>query len=129
MTVFLCLVAVIGLWLPAATPGSAVRENIPLIVIFAIGFGFASGSNISLTPVCVGQLCETEEYGRWYATCYTIVSFGCLTGVPIAGAIITIDGGEYWGLILFTGACYAIGLACFTAARVMMVGWSLRAVY
>ena len=34
------------------------------------------GSNISLTPVCVGQLCDTEVFGRWYATCYTIVSIG-----------------------------------------------------
>ncbi|MCJ1388751.1 hypothetical protein MMC18_001600 [Xylographa bjoerkii] len=129
ITVFLCLMFVIGLWLPAATPNSAVRDNMPLIVIFALGFGFSSGSNISLTPVCVGQLCETEQYGRYYATCYTVVSFGCLTGIPIAGALIGLDGGEYWGLILFTGACYSVGLVCFTTARIMSVGWGLKAVF
>ena len=129
ITVFLCLLFVIGLWLPAATPDSAVRDNIPLIVIFVLGFGFASGSNISLTPVCVGQLCETEQYGRYYATCYTVVSFGCLTGIPIAGALISLDGGEYWGLILFTGACYLVGLVCFITARIMSVGWRLNAVF
>lgn len=129
ITVWLCLIFVIGLWLPAATPTSSVRDNIPLIVVFVIGFGFASGSNISLTPVCVGQLCSTQEYGRYYATCYTIVSFGCLTGIPIAGAIIKLDGGEYWGLILFTGACYAIGLVCFVTARIMKVGWAMRTVF
>ncbi|MCJ1436807.1 hypothetical protein MMC27_006189 [Xylographa pallens] len=129
ITVFLCLLFVIGLWLPAATPTSAVRDNIPLIVIFVLGFGFASGSNISLTPVCVGQLCETEQYGRYYATCYTVVSFGCLTGIPIAGALISLDGGEYWGLILFTGACYFVGLACFITARILRVGWRLNAVF
>jgi hypothetical protein len=47
-----------------------------LLVIYALLFGFSSGSNISLTPVCVGQLCKTENYGRYYATAYTIVSFG-----------------------------------------------------
>ncbi|MCJ1378914.1 hypothetical protein MMC17_002013 [Xylographa soralifera] len=129
ITVFLCLMFVIGVWLPAATPESAVRDNIPLIVIFVLGFGFASGSNISLTPVCVGQLCETEQYGRYYATCYTVVSFGCLTGIPIAGALISLDGGEYWGLILFTGACYFVGLVCFATARIMSVGWRLNAVF
>ncbi|MCJ1404250.1 hypothetical protein MMC11_007475 [Xylographa trunciseda] len=129
ITVFLCLMFVIGLWLPAATPHSAVRDNVPLIVIFVLGFGFASGSAISLTPVSVGQLCETEQYGRYYATCYTVVSFGCLTGIPIAGALISLDGGEYWGLILFTGACYLVGLVCFTTARIMSVGWGLKAVF
>jgi MFS family permease len=129
ITVVMSLICVLGLWLPASTPDSPVRTNIPLIVIFAMGFGFSSGSNISLTPVCVGQLCDTEEYGRYYATCYTIVSFGCLTGIPIAGAILGIDGGEYWGLVLFTGLCYAAGLACFVAARVIKVGWDLRKIY
>ena len=69
LTVALCLVMVFCVWIPS-------RGNITGTVIFALGFGFASGSNISLTPVCVGQLCDTEDYGRYYATCYTLVSFG-----------------------------------------------------
>ena len=69
ITVALCLVCVLGLWLTA-------DGNVSQLCVFAVGFGFGSGSNISLTPVCVGQLCDTEVFGRWYATCYTIVSFG-----------------------------------------------------
>jgi MFS family permease len=69
LTVLLCLLCTACLWLPA---GSSTA----LLVIYALLFGFASGSNISLTPVCVGQLCKTENYGRYYATAYTIVSFG-----------------------------------------------------
>ena len=122
VTVLFCLVIVLGAWLPT-------HGNIAATCIFALAFGFASGSNISLTPVCVGQLCDTEEYGRYYATCYTVVSFGCLTGIPIAGQILGIDGGEYWGLILFTGMCYLGGLLCFTAARVVSVGWNPRIIY
>lgn len=53
----------------------------------------------------------------------------CLTGIPIAGEILSVNDGDYWGLIVFTGICYALGLICFTAARVLKVGWSLRAVY
>ena len=53
----------------------------------------------------------------------------CLTGIPIAGQILTACNGSYWGLILFTGMCYAGGLLCFAAARVMKVGWRVRAVY
>lgn len=89
-------------------------------MVFVVVFGFASGSNISLTPVCVGQLCETRDYGQYYATCYTIVSVGCLTGVPIAGEIIERDGGQYWGLIVFTGCCYVGAFGAFAIARAQM---------
>lgn len=68
-TVALCVLCNACLWLPAG-------DSLALLVIFALLFGFGSGSNISLTPVCVGQLCKTENYGRYYATAYTVVSFG-----------------------------------------------------
>ncbi|OQD59961.1 hypothetical protein PENPOL_c036G03018 [Penicillium polonicum] len=77
ITVALCFICNCCLWLPAA-------ESVPLLVVYCCVFGFASGSNISLTPVCIGQLCATEHYGRYYATAYTIVSVSTLTGVPIA---------------------------------------------
>lgn len=69
LTNILCLVAVLGVWMPAG--GSTVA-----VIIFSVVFGFASGSNISLVPVCVGELCPVENYGRYYTTVYTIVSFG-----------------------------------------------------
>lgn len=69
LTVALCLITTLALWLPAG-------DSVAMQCVYAVLFGFASGSNISLTPVCVGQLCRTENYGRYYATCYTIVSFG-----------------------------------------------------
>ncbi|KAL9021958.1 MAG: hypothetical protein Q9185_000829 [Variospora sp. 1 TL-2023] len=67
--VALCLISVLGIWLN-------VGGSIAGLCVFGVLFGFASGSNISLTPVCVGQLCEPEVFGRWYGTCYTIVSIG-----------------------------------------------------
>lgn len=116
VTVALCLLCNACLWLPAG-------GNVPLMIVYCVIFGFASGSNISLTPVCIGQLCKIENYGRYYATAYTIVSFGTLTGIPIAGEILSRCNGEYWGLIVFTTCCYALGLACVTAAKLIHVGW------
>lgn len=69
ITITLCLVTTLAIWLPA-------DGSVAMMVTYAVLFGFASGSNISLTPVCVGQLCNTEEYGTYFATCYTVVSFG-----------------------------------------------------
>lgn len=124
LTLVLCLLSTLALWLPAAT-------STPLMVLYAVVFGFASGSSISLTPVCIGQLCKVENYGRYYATCYTLVSFGCLTGIPIAGGILQgSEGGQgYWGLILFTGLSWAAAMVLFGAARVTGGGWKLRKVY
>jgi MFS family permease len=65
-----CLLTTACLWLPAGSSSTA------LLVVYSVLFGFFSGSNISLTPVCVGQLCKTEHYGRYYATTYTVVSLG-----------------------------------------------------
>ncbi|KAF7179610.1 hypothetical protein CNMCM7691_008658 [Aspergillus felis] len=112
LTNVLCLVSVLAIWLPA-------KGNVVAIVVFAVVFGFGSGSNISLVPVCVGELCPTEQYGRYYTTVYAIVSLGALTGVPIAGEILHRCQGEYWGLIVFAGCAYAAGLGCFIVVQWM----------
>jgi MFS family permease len=122
LTVFLCLVATFAFWLPAG-------DSVALIIVFSLLFGFASGSGISLTPVCVGQLCKVENYGRYYATCYTLVSFGSLTGIPIAGQLVSACGGEFWGLIVFAGMSYAASFVTFAAARVLGAGWKVKVVY
>lgn len=128
----LCAATSVTFWLPAAfiAPSYATDPSVGpiikgLIVVYAVVFGFASGSNISLTPVCVGQLCETNQYGRYYATCYTIVSFGTLTGIPIAGALIQATGGRYWGVVVWTLLCYLVSLGCFVWSRALVVGWKL----
>lgn len=84
LTTVLSVVTVLGIWLP-------VGNTMPGIIIFCLLFGFASGSNISLTPVCVGKMCHTENFGRYFATCYTAVSVGCLTGIPIVGEIMKAE--------------------------------------
>lgn len=114
--IVLSVVACLGVWLPAGgyTAG---------LVLFAVLFGFASGSNVSITPVCIGRLCRTQHYGRYYATCYTVVSFACLVGVPIAGNILTANGGSYWGVITVTGCVYCGSFASLYAAKACSVGW------
>ncbi|KAH8158604.1 hypothetical protein CIB48_g9646 [Xylaria polymorpha] len=112
ITIFACFVV----WLPfgKTTPG---------LVIFAILFGFSTGNNIAITPVCVSRLCHTQHYGRYYATCYTIVSVACLIGIPIAGSIVAATNGEYWSLIVFTGLTQVLSLIAIYAAKVASIGW------
>ena len=125
VTLSMCMVSVLGLWLTC----SVSTNLVPQLIVFVLIFGIASGSNISLAPVCVGQICETQVFGRWFATLYSIVSFGCLTGLPVAGSILSKEGGNYDGLIIFVGSCSAVGLACFVIARIGKVGCGLRERY
>lgn len=120
ISVAITIVACFGVWLP-------VGHTKPGLIVFAVLFGFTSGSNISLVPVSIGRLCRTQEYGRYYATCYTIVSIACLIGIPIAGRILTACDGHYWGLIVTTGVVYVAAFVAFMAAKVAAVGWSVTA--
>ncbi|TDZ46905.1 putative transporter MCH4 [Colletotrichum trifolii] len=118
----LSTVACLAVWLPAG--GSTAG-----LVVFVVLFGFASGNSISISPVCVGRLCKTENYGRYYATAYTAASFSCLFGVPIGGEIISAQGGSYQGVIIFCGVMYAASVAAFVAVKFMKVGWKPLAVF
>jgi MFS family permease len=117
-----CVIACFALWLPAG-------NNTAMIIVFAIIFGVVSGSNLSLSPVCVGQLCKTENYGRYFASCWMLVAFGTLTSLPIAGGILSANDGQYWGLIVFAGLSYVAAMICLIIARVLAAGWGFFTVF
>ncbi|OLN82437.1 putative transporter MCH4-like protein 10 [Colletotrichum chlorophyti] len=122
ITIALCFITIFGLWLPSANSQS-------MLLAFVAIFGFASGSNLGLVPVCLGQLCDAREYGRFLSTAMMMASFGTLSSLPIAGAILegNKNGQDWNGLILFSGASYVLAFVCYAAVRVMAVGWKLTA--
>lgn len=125
LTIGLSAATVLGLWLPAG-------DSPAMIVAFAVCFGFASGSNLGLIAVCLGQLCEPREYGRFFSTAMMVASFGTLSSVPIGGALLGMPGSEdvsWMSLIIFSGTSYLIAMACYVAARVLAVGWRLKTVF
>src|SRR5690606_16405800 len=109
-------------WLPFG-------ETTPGIVVFVILIGFASGNNISISPVCIGKLCKTQHYGRYYATSYTVVAIACLVSIPVGGEILAAADGEYWGLIVFTGVMYVASFVALMAAKISCVGWKPLAIF
>lgn len=112
-----CTLSILGIWLNAGSDSSR-------LVSFAVMYGFFSGSAYSLTPVCVAQLCKTEEYASRYGTAYGVVSIATLAGVPLSGLILrTGSGTNYTALIWFCGAAYAISTVLFVVARGVSSGW------
>lgn len=58
-----------------------------------------------------------------------VVAFGTLTGLPIAGKILTATGGDYTWLIVFAGLSYALAGFFLIVARILAVGWDIRTIY
>lgn len=122
-TIALCCATVLGLWLPAG-------DSHAMVIAFAVVFGFASGSNLGLVPVCLGQLCDARDYARYLSTANFLASFGTLSSVPIGGALLGDGGHTGWmSVILFSGVSYAMALLCYGSARVMAVGWGIRTIF
>lgn len=125
ITIGLSAATVLGLWLPA---GDSPR----MLLAFAVLFGFTSGSNLSLIAVCLGQLCEPGEYGRFFSTAMMVASFGTLSSLPIGGALVSVggDGESGWmAAIIFSGASYFVACVCYIVARGLAVGWGLKTVF
>ncbi|KAJ4407267.1 hypothetical protein N0V85_004397 [Neurospora sp. IMI 360204] len=121
ITISLCVILVLAMWLPAAMSKS-------VLIGYAVLFGFASGSNLGLVPVCLGQLCDARHFGRYYSTAMMVASFGTLSSVPIGGALLEMGSVEtgWRAVIIFSGLSYFIALACYTSARVLAVGFNPR---
>lgn len=116
---FFCTISIFGIWL-------VVGSTAPGLWVFAAIYGIFSGSAYSLTPVCVAQLCKTEEYASRYGTAYGVVSIATLAGVPLSGKILqTGDGQNYEALIVFCGMAYAVATALFIVARGVGRDWRL----
>lgn len=53
----------------------------------------------------------------------------CLVGIPIAGEILSSNGGDWGGLMLFTGMLYVGSLIALVAGKLAAVGWRFWAIF
>ncbi|KAL4974603.1 major facilitator superfamily domain-containing protein [Aspergillus desertorum] len=119
LTAIACGICTLALWYCSGTDKGA-------IIAYAVLYGFWSGAAISLTPVCISQVCRMEDYGKRNGTTFTLVSIGTLTGIPMAGAIQESQGGGFKGLIVFGGVLYLSAAAVFVLARGVVGGWGVK---
>ncbi|KAF5533978.1 monocarboxylate transporter 2 [Fusarium napiforme] len=106
------------------------RSNAAVVISFAVTYGFFSGTAFSLTPVCVAQLCKTEEYATRYGTAYGVVSFAILAGVPISGLILGAgEGNHYTALVLFCGTAYSVSAVLFVLAKGISNDWRILSIF
>ena len=86
-TAIVTALLVLALWLPSAGPAP--------IFLFAVLFGFSSGTYVAMTPAIIAQISDIRAIGVRNGTNFFFVSFAALIGNPIAGALIGRDNGGY----------------------------------
>ncbi|KAK5215999.1 hypothetical protein LTR96_011016 [Exophiala xenobiotica] len=112
LTLCTCIIALLGFWLPAG-------PSMPMTITFVLLYGLGSGSYISLTPVCIGQLCETQRYGRYSSTLYMFSSLGSLVGIPIGAYVLESTHNSFQSLAVFVACVCAMALSLLLVARVI----------
>ena len=118
ITTLLSTILVLALWIPASSPTPTI--------IFSALFGCSSGTFVSMAPALVQEISKVDEIGMRMGTSFSIISIAVLTGNPIAGALITKNGGGYLYLQLFCGMAMGIGCGFLLAARYVQCGWTWK---
>ncbi|OQE20491.1 hypothetical protein PENSTE_c013G09313 [Penicillium steckii] len=92
-----------------------------VLYAFVVLMGFGTGAILCLIPVCIAQMCKTEEVGQWLGNCYLIISHGSLVAVPIGGQLLKAIGPS--NLVIFIGAMLAASFTCLSIARWACLGY------
>ncbi|KAB8211646.1 major facilitator superfamily domain-containing protein [Aspergillus parasiticus] len=66
------------------------------ITVFALVYGFVSGSFVSLLMPCVAKAGSLETLGLQFGSFQMIIGVSCLAGLPIMGAILNRQGNTYF---------------------------------
>ncbi|KAI9923759.1 hypothetical protein MW887_008386 [Aspergillus wentii] len=65
LTLFMCFALTLAIWL---TADMISPDSLAAIICYAVMFGFWSGASISLAPVCISHVYETQDYGKRIGT-------------------------------------------------------------
>ena len=94
------------------------------LVGFAVIYGtFAAGIQ-SLFPATLSSLTtDLKRAGVRMGMVFSVISFACLTGPPLAGALIQRKDGNYIYAQVFVGTALMAGCATLIASRAVRRGW------
>jgi MFS family permease len=100
-------------------------HNVGGMVVFALVFGFFSGSFVSLPPTIIVHLTPDRRFiGTRLGMYFSLVAVGTLIGTPIGGAILKASG--FTALWIYGGTLVTAGGFFIFATRVAHKGWKPR---
>ena len=112
------LVFMLAIWLPFG------HTDLIALYVFVALFGFGTGSWMALTPACIGQLCEAEQFGRYYGTLYFIASLSTLVCIPISGQLVASVGPQV--MVGFMCVVLVVSLIAFVLSRWKCLGYKWK---
>ncbi|KIW85770.1 hypothetical protein Z517_01162 [Fonsecaea pedrosoi CBS 271.37] len=112
------LILMVAVWLPLG------HTSLAALYVFAAFFGFGTGSWMALTPACIGQLCEADQFGRFYGTSYFIGSLAALVCIPISGELVEAAGPQI--MVGFMCVVAGVSMGTFILSRWACLGWRWR---
>jgi MFS family permease len=105
----------------------AAVHNVGSLYAFCVLYGLFGAGIQSLFPAsCASLTTDLSKMGVRTGMCFSFISIACLTGPPIAGALIQMDGVDYLYAQLFGGSAFMTGTCLLIAARTAKVGLSFK---
>ncbi|KAJ5180736.1 hypothetical protein N7492_003946 [Penicillium capsulatum] len=109
-------VSMLCLWLPFHYHPSHAG-----LIVFALVYGFVTGAVVSLLMPCVAKSGKLETLGVRFGTFQMVVALGCLTGLPIMGAILkTQNASDFAGLEIFASVSALLGASLLAMSTYFM---------
>ncbi|KAK5171619.1 hypothetical protein LTR04_000623 [Oleoguttula sp. CCFEE 6159] len=94
---------------------------------FAAIYGLFSAGIQSMFPATLSSLTtDMKKAGVRMGMGFSIVSFACLTGPPLAGALIEKDHGQYLYAQMWAGATLICGGLTLVMARIAKTGFNIK---
>ncbi|KAH8653571.1 major facilitator superfamily domain-containing protein [Xylariales sp. PMI_506] len=99
------------------------------LYVFAVIYGIFGATVQGLFPAGLSSMTtDLSKAGTRMGMVYFLVAFGTLLGPPLAGIIISKDGGEYKYAFIFAGTCLCLGSLFLIACRISKGGrnWLIK---
>lgn len=102
-------------------------DSLSSLFVFCVIYGFFAAGVQSLFPAaCASLTTDLKKMGVRTGMCFSVVSVACLTGPPLAGALIQRDNGRFVLAQIFGGSAFMGGSLTLLAARLVKNGWDFK---
>ncbi|KAI9703717.1 MAG: hypothetical protein M1836_007487 [Candelina mexicana] len=99
-------------------------HNFSRLIAFVVFYGFFSNAVQTLFPSTLSSLTtDLTKMGTRVGMNFTIISIACLTGPPIAGALVQAADGGFLYAQIFGGTTMTAGTLILLAARMKQAGF------
>lgn len=105
---------------------TGVHDRAGLIAFSAVYGLFASGIQSLFPAVLASLTTDLRKAGVRMGMCFSCVSVACLTGPPLAGALIQNNNGNYLHAQIWAGMALSCGALTLIGARIAKVGLTFR---